>query len=563
VKIWNRANLPEWFSPAKSHLETTENPTPPNLGENPVPDPPVAEIPSRWRVVLESTQAVTRQLQDLGRRIIPDAEWISAINENTRATTQGIVHEASNLGRKLASTSRVAARKAVSATRQALESLEERLGDEDDAPPPPPTGDNHLELARDSLRDLLNDEHVPPAVRSSLEEDYRQVQEFLEKIEHGHVYIAAFGRVSVGKSALLNALLGENRFRTSPLHGETRTHDRAAWEETQSGGVFLIDTPGVNEVEGESRERLAYEVASRADLVLFVVDGDITETELSALRLISSQGPPLILVLNKADRYTEAEQELLMATLLDRTQGLVRPGCLVRTAAAPSERIYVQLDDLGREVEIRRRPVPDVNTLREKLWVLLESEGKTLAALNASLFAGRLSDQVAARILDAKRSLAEQVVRTYCISKGIAVALNPIPVVDLLAAMMVDVSMVLHLSTIYGFSVTKGEASELIKTIATQTAVLMGTVWTVNLLSAALKSTTFGLSTILTAATQGAVAYYATYIVGQAAERFFAQGRSWGIGGPKQVVSEILAGLDPDSLIAQARADILARLNVN
>lgn len=397
-------------------------------------------------------------------------------------------------------------------------------------------------------------------MRESLAEDYQQVQAMLDKIEHGHVHIAVFGRVSVGKSTLLNALLGENHFRTSPLHGETKTHAIAAWEEVQSGGVFLIDTPGINEVEGESREKLAHEVAGRSDLVLFVVDGDITETELIALRLLSEEGRPMILILNKSDRYTQKERELLTDTLIERTQEWIRPGNVLLASAAPSEKIYIQVDEQGREVEVRRRPIPEVDVLRERLWSLLESEGKTLAALNASVFAGRLSDQVAARILEAKRGVAEKIILSYCLSKGVAVAVNPIPVVDLIAAAMIDVSMVLHLSNLYGFPVTKGEAGGLLKTIASQTVLLMGTVWGVNLLSSALKLSTGGLSTLLTAATQGAVAYYATYIVGQAAKQFFAQGRSWGVGGPKQVVQKILAGIDRDSLLAQARVDILARL---
>ncbi len=509
-----RENLPEWLSHATSQLATT------------------------LRITHEAAREVSQEAADLGRDIVKEATL----------------------------TTRETAKEALSATRHALAALEARLENSEEEPkegtPLPPAGDTHLALARESLRELVDDPRVPPGVRASLAEDYRQVRAMLDKIEHGHVHIAVFGRVSVGKSALLNALLGENRFRTSPLHGETRTHEITAWDEVQTGGVFLIDTPGINEVEGESRERLAHEVASRSDVVLFVVDGDITETELSALRVLSSEVRPLILVLNKSDRYTSAERELLLATLTERTQTLVRPEYLVCSSAAPSDRIYVHIDPQGREYELRRRPPPDVAALRDRLWALLEAEGKTLAALNASLFAGRLSDQVSLRILAAKRGLAERVVRTYCISKGIAVAVNPIPVVDLVAAAMVDISMILHLSQIYGFAVTKGEASGLIKTIATQTALLMGTVWTVNLVSSAFKASTGGLSTALTAATQGAVAYYATYIVGQAAERFFAQGRSWGEGGPKQVVEEILRSLDRDSLLAQARDDILERLRI-
>ena len=103
-------------------------------------------------------------------------------------------------------------------------------------------------------------------MRTSLQDDYHQIEAMLDRLEHGHLHIAAFGRVSVGKSATLNALLGEERFTTSPLHGETRETQMGQWQEWRTGGVYLVDTPGINEVDGVERERMAREVASRADL---------------------------------------------------------------------------------------------------------------------------------------------------------------------------------------------------------------------------------------------------------------------------------------------------------
>ncbi|MEQ8204570.1 MAG: GTPase, partial [Woeseia sp.] len=147
-------------------------------------------------------------------------------------------------------------------------------------------GSRHLTLARESLTELIDDARLPPGVRDSLAHDYAEVQAMLDKLEHGHLHIAAVGRVSTGKSSLLNALIGETRFASSPLHGETRHSSMAEWNEVSAGGVFLIDTPGLDEAGGEDRERIAREAAARADLVIFVLDGDITDTELQALRTI-------------------------------------------------------------------------------------------------------------------------------------------------------------------------------------------------------------------------------------------------------------------------------------
>jgi GTP-binding protein Era len=420
--------------------------------------------------------------------------------------------------------------------------------------------DTHLDQARDSLEMLLQDQRLPPAARAELANDFRQVQAMLEKLEHGHIHIAVLGRVSVGKSSVLNALIGERRFSTSALHGETRQNEMAQWDEQESGALFLIDTPGINEIDGEARERMAREVSQRSDLVLFVIDGDMTDSEYSALQDLAREHRPLLLVLNKSDRYTAAQRQELRDSLLARLEHIIHPANFVEVSADPPPRIYIMIDADGRETERERPAVPDVTELKDRIWEILEAEGKTLAALNASLFAGDLSDKVGARVLAIRKKLGEKVVRSYSLFKGVAVAVNPVPVADLAAAVAVDVSMVAHLSEVYGMPMTRTQSGTLIKTISGQLLLLMGTTWVVHLLSSLLKAGSAGLSTVLTAGAQGAVAYYSTYIVGRAAEQYLAAGCSWGEGGPKRVIRSILDGIDRDSMLAKARQDILARI---
>lgn len=427
----------------------------------------------------------------------------------------------------------------------------------------PVGSDLHLWKAKDSLRALLNDERVPGGVRESLSQDFQSLEGMLAKLEHGHIHIAAFGRVSVGKSSLLNALMDEPHFYVSPLHGATQQSQMQPWREAEEGGIYFIDTPGINEIDGEIREKIAHEVSERSDLVLFVVEGDITDSELKALHQLARESRPMLLVLNKADRYTSNERSQLLFHISQRVQGVIDADNVIACSASPAERIYVEVDQSGVEREARRQPAPDIQALKDRLWVILESEGKTLAALNAGLFAGRLSDQIAERIALARREVADRIVRNYCLGKGIAVAINPVPVTDLVAAVALDISLVVHLSRVYALPVTKREAGSLIRVIIAQMAVLMGAIWGIHLVSSTLKIASAGISTALTAGTQAAVAYYATYVVGRAAERYFIKGKSWGKDGPKKVVQEILDSIDRDSILEQARKDIRIRLKGN
>ena len=120
----------------------------------------------------------------------------------------------------------------------------------------------------------------------------------------------------------------------------------------------------------------------------------------------------------------------------------------------------------------------------------------------------------------------------------------------------------MHLSKVYDLPLSRREAGSLVGVIAAEAAALMGTVWALHLLSSALKVGTLGLSTILTAGAQGAIAWYSTYLVGRVAAEYLSKGKSWGDGGPKQVVSEILDSLNRESVLQEARRDIRQRLGM-
>jgi GTPase len=438
--------------------------------------------------------------------------------------------------------------------------LRAQIGSRAAQPPTPSPADAHVAQTSEALRALLDDKTIPEAVRRELGEDFAQIETLLDKLATGELHIAVFGRVSVGKSALGNALLGREAFATGVLHGTTQTRAAQRWQEVAGQGLHLIDTPGINELSGEERERLAYDVAAISDLIVFVVDGDMTQGEVAALSTLSQTQRPLLLVLNKADRYSDDERERLLARLREHATGLVRAEDVVACAAHPADRLIVQVGADGHESQTREPQRPDVGALAARLRAIAEREGKTLAALNAGLFAGNLSDRVATRVAAARKQLADRVIRNYCLAKGVAVALNPIPVADLLAAASLDVALVVHLGKVYGLPLTRAEAGTLIATICAQLAALMGAIWGVHLVASALKGVSAGLSTVVTAGAQGALAWYATEIVGRAAEHYLLHGKSWGDQGAKRAVADIVASLDRDSILREARGAILAKL---
>ncbi len=428
-------------------------------------------------------------------------------------------------------------------------------------------GSNASAQAAASLRKLIDDPDIPDAVRKAMVPEFAELARALAKLDNDEVHIAAFGRVSVGKSALLNALLGREEFIVGVLHGTTTSAEQEPWRSGFATGdalsgasIHVIDTPGIDELGGETRERLAFTAAQRVDLILFVVDGDITDTELEALKLLQSPARPMLLVLNKADRYTNEECNTLLNKLSERTAGLVDAENIVAASAQPQRRRVIRIDAEGQEFESVQLLPPNLAAVKARIAALLDREGRTISALNAGLMASKMSDQVGKRLIEVRAEVANTLVHTYSLTKGVAVGLNPIPVADLVAAAGLDVALVVHLSRVYGLPLTKIEAGQLIANICAQLALLMGAIWGVHLVASALKGLSVGLSTALTAGAQGALAYYATMLTGKAAEKYLENGKSWGELGPKRVVEDILAGLDRDSVLRAAKAEISAKL---
>lgn len=429
----------------------------------------------------------------------------------------------------------------------------------DASAPPAPDSAGSTRVA-DSLRALLDDPTIPASVRSELATEFGRIEAMLDKLRRGELHVAVFGRVSAGKSALGNALLGRAAFPVGVLHGTTTEAGHATLDEAQHEGLVLIDTPGINELQGEARERLAFDVAEVSDLVVFVCDGDLTREELDALKTLAATQRPLLLALNKADRYTPQERDDLLHHLRERVAGLVRPDDVIAVAADPAPLRVVAIDAREREQPGLRERTPDVAALRERLLAIAAREGKTLSAINAGVYAGRLTDQVSARIAETRQAVAAKVIHNYCIAKGVAVALNPIPVADLLAAAGLDAAMVVQLSRVYGLPLTRSESGRLVAVISAQLAMLMGAIWGVQLVASALKGVSAGLSVVVTAAAQGALGWYATVLIGRAAEQYLVAGKSWGEAGAKRAVADIVASLDRDSILREAREEILKRL---
>jgi len=160
-----------------------------------------------------------------------------------------------------------------------------------------------VERARESIEETLAGLKLTPEEEQVLAEELRQLRDLSTKLDDMTIEIAAFGMVSRGKSSVLNALLGQEVFKVGATHGTTVARASQRWEQTavdrpgiEGARLVVVDTPGIDEVGGEVREALAHDVARHADLILFVVSGDMQRREIDALTELREAQKPMILV---------------------------------------------------------------------------------------------------------------------------------------------------------------------------------------------------------------------------------------------------------------------------
>lgn len=169
-----------------------------------------------------------------------------------------------------------------------------------------------LEATLDFLEDELP-ESVTENIAINLRKTGDEFRKLLASWEEGHLLregatVALVGRPNVGKSTLLNALLGKERAIVTPLPGTTRDLIN---EQIVIHGypVTLMDTAGLRDtscaIEAEGIRRTNASIL-HSDLVIYIIDGSQPVDSLDESNLSAIKSRHTIVVINKSDKLLEA-----------------------------------------------------------------------------------------------------------------------------------------------------------------------------------------------------------------------------------------------------------------
>ncbi len=173
-------------------------------------------------------------------------------------------------------------------------------------------------------------------------------------------FVAIVGRPNVGKSSILNALLGQKVAIVSPRPQTTRTRIMGVLTENETQLVFT-DTPGMHKPRtrlGEFMVREINESVGGVDFCVFAVEekGELNPAEMGLIEQFKAQDMPVILAINKIDRLRDKSQ---LAERIAYLNELYEFEAIVPVSAVSSEGLDALKGELCRLAEPGPHFFPD------------------------------------------------------------------------------------------------------------------------------------------------------------------------------------------------------------
>ena len=278
-----------------------------------------------------------------------------------------------------------------------------------------------------------------------------ELEELARRQQSGAIHLCFFGEISTGKSSLIKALVPAADVSIDVIGGSTRDVRHYRWRNEAGNEILLTDVPGTGCAEDQLDE-LALEEAQRAHVVLFVCDGDLTRAESQAVRHLLELQKPLVVVMNKSDRFNVEEQATLMQRLLERLDelgGEPRRDRVVAVSAGGDVDVVERKAD-GAETVSRRRRSADIGVLIVAINRMLDNSAEPLDVRRDRAVFRLTAEKLAEAEGEYRVQRSEQLIRnaTRKAVIGSLVALSP--GTDILIQGYIGTTMTQELCKLYG-----------------------------------------------------------------------------------------------------------------
>ncbi len=322
-------------------------------------------------------------------------------------------------------------------------------------------------------------------------------QLYLE-LDRKEIHLAVTGGKSVGKTTLRKVL-------------------ESNWRPEIQQTVCLQETPPLFAEVGEKSDAVALEQAKASDFILFLTNGDLTDTEFQAIEEIKRENQRLMLIFNKQDQYLADERASVLFALKQRMQGKN----VVAIAASPLPVKVRKHNDDGSVQEWMEQPAPDIQQFTQELGEILAQQGQQLVWATTMRNTRLLKAEAKEYLNVVRRDRATPVIEQYQWIAAAAAFANPVPALDILATAAINAQMVMDLGNIYQQKFSLEQA----KTVAGEMGSLMLKLGLVELSSKAIGTVlkSHAVTFVAGGVVQGVSAAYLTRLAGVSLIEYFQQ----------------------------------------
>ena len=369
----------------------------------------------------------------------------------------------------------------------------------------------------------------------------------IKKIEHKELQVSVFGRVGVGKSSLLNALIQKEVFSTDIMNGNTKKIKSYEWNKNFENlkKVQLIDTPGIDEISRDKREKITFNFLLNTDLIIFVIDSDITRIDFKSIEDLLRHNKPILLVLNRCDQWSKKETKLIISSIHKKLSFYKQSIKIALVASSPRE---AEIKNNG--IVRSKKRCPKIEKFKSELKDIIDQNGELLLCINSLRIADKLYQSIKENRLLKKKEAAQSLIGKYAALKASGIVVNPFLIVDLITGLFFDSALVIQLSKLYGIELGGPAARQLVKNLSLQNSLLggaqLGIQITLNILKQILifaSPLTAGLSLAPAgpiAIAQAALAIRTTKLTGRLAAHKFLNGTNKREGKPGLMLKYLL-----------------------
>lgn len=240
--------------------------------------------------------------------------------------------------------------------------------------------------------------------KEAIRQEMSEITELVERLKSGLVWIALFGKTSVGKSAIANALIGEDSAKVGIEHdltGIVNYYKKEPWN--------IGDVPGI--MGKKVNEQIALTEARKAHGHIFVVDEEPFETEIELFDLVSKHLPkaPRIVFVNKYDRFdnmTSRDREVAIHRIKEKMRKYVKSENDIIFGSAA-------LFDKTKDEMVRQK----LTQLEDRLYADAGTLGQIVNVLDPAKRASDLASNIKNRILEIRKGVARKVIKGFAVAE--------------------------------------------------------------------------------------------------------------------------------------------------